>query len=206
MAERRPLRARSLDATDFTPSLEALVEALSEVRTAAFIDDEGEAVDLASRDEEFEARIAGAVLSLPLHRVRGLTRKLHAGTLRGICIVGRERCAITRRVADGLDLVMVLDGGEVREVTLHGLVDTAAEIAAVAGLDDDVTGFAVEASAVAEGAGRPLAVWERGVRRAVLEVLGVLVENGVTHVLVRTDGAREVLLRHDGETGHWRRG
>ena len=67
-------------------------------------------------------------------------------------------------------------------------------------------GFEVEAHTLASGSVRPVAVIDRGVRREVHEVLGVLHEEAVTHVLVRTEGPRELLLHYDRETRRWRRG
>ena len=205
----RPLsiRPRDLDPTSFTNALEVLVVMLPEARSATFIDDEGEAVDLATRVDVFEARIAGAVLSLPLHVVRASARKLGLGLVKSIWIIGDARTALTRRVGEGLDLVLVMEGTVVRERALSELDETAAAVAAAAGIGDDpAASFVVDARKTLSGKLRPFAVIERGVRRDVTEVLGALDEGTVTHVLVRIEGAREMLLSYDQETGSWRRG
>lgn len=80
-------------------------------------------------------------------------------------------------------------------------------VAQAAGIGDDPSaGFFVDARKTLSGKLRPFAVIEQGVRREVSEVLGALDEGTVTHVLVRIDGASEVLLRYDQESGRWRRG
>lgn len=203
----RPLQARDLDPTSFTNALEVLVVALPEARSATFIDDEGEAVDLAARVDPFEARVAGAVMSLPLHRVRAWARRNGLGVVKAIWIIGEARTALTHRVGEGLDAVLVVEGAVVRDRALTELNETAAAMKEAAGIGDDPSsGFVVDARRTVSGKLRPYAVIERGVRSEVTEVLGALDEGTVTHVLVRIAGAREVLLRYDQETGSWRRG
>jgi hypothetical protein len=193
-----PIRPRDLDRTSFTAALERLVEALPESRCVTFIDDEGEAVDLATRVDVFEARVAGAVLSLPLHVTRRFARKNGLGPVRALWIIGETRAALTCRVGEGLDLVLVLDGTLVRDRTVAALDVGADVVAEAAGIGDDPSaGFFVDARKTLSGKLRPFAVIEQGVRREVSEVLGALDEGTVTHVLVRIDGAREVLLRYD---------
>lgn len=198
--------ARGLDETGFTEPLESLVTALPEALSATFIDDEGEAVDLASRVDPFEARVAGAVLALPLHLARAFARKLGLGQVLALWVVGEHRAAITAFVGDGLDLVLVVDGTVGRERVREALGETAATLRYEAGLAGDAPAFEVEARRMSSGSDRPVAVTERGVRREVREVLGVLYEDAVTHVLVRTEGPRELLLRYDPESGRWERG
>lgn len=203
----RPLHPRDLDPTSFTNALEVLVVALSEARSATFIDEEGEAVDLAARVEPFEARVAGAILSLPLHTARRTARKLGLGLVRAVWVFGDHRAVLTRRVGDGLDLVLVLEGAVVRDRAVAELEVTADALAEAAGIGDDpAAAFVVDAQRTRSGRLRPFAVVERGVRREVTEVLGALDEGTVTHVLVRLDNGRDLLLRYDQETGRWRRG
>lgn len=207
MSTRRPpMRARGLDVTGFTEPLEALVRALPEAESATFIDDEGEAVDLAARVDPFEARIAGAVLSLPLHLARGFARRAGLGEVLGLWVIGERRAALTARVGDGLDVVLVTEGTEAGDRVRAALAEATEALRFEAGLAGDGGGFAVEARTSDAGSVRPVAVTEGGVRREVREVLGVLREEAVTHVLVRTDGPRELLLRYDRETRRWRRG
>lgn len=200
------MRARELDVTGFTEALESLVAALPEAECATFIDDEGEAVDLAARVDPFEARVAGAVLSLPLHLARSFARKTGLGQVLGLWVVGDRRAAITRRVGDGLDVVLVIEGAVARPRVQEALCEAAELLRDEATLAGDAPGFEVEAHTVASGSVRPVAVIDRGVRREVHEVLGVLHEESVTHVLVRTEGPRELLLHYDRETRRWRRG
>ncbi len=202
-----PVRPRDLDRTSFTTPLERLVDSLPEARCVTFIDDEGEAVDLATRVDVFEARVSGAVLSLPLHVTRRFARKNGLGPVHALWIIGETRAALTRRVADGLDLVLVVDGAVVRDRAVVALDVGADVVAEAAGIGDDpAAGFVVDARKTLSGKLRPFAVIDQGVRREVSEVLGALDEGTVTHVLVRIDGAGETLLRYDQETGRWRRG
>ena len=200
------MRVRELDVTGFTEALETLVAALPEAESATFIDDEGEAVDLAARVDPYEARIAGAILSLPLHLARSFARRTGLGEVLGLWVVGDRRAALTRRVGDGLDVVLVIEGSVARARVQEALSEAAESLRYEAGLAGEAPGFEVEARTMSSGSVRPVAVIERGVRREVREVLGVLHEASVTHVLVRTDGARELLLHYDRETQRWRRG
>jgi hypothetical protein len=203
ITRRPPMFARGLDATGFTEPLESLVTELPEALSATFIDDEGEAVDLAARVDPFEARVAGAVLALPLHLARAFARKAGLGEVLGLWVVGAHRAALTAFVGDGLDLVLVVEGTGGRERVREALAETAATLRYEAGLAGDAPAFAVESRRLSSGSDRPVAVTERGVRREVREVLGVRYEEAVTHVLVRTDGPRELLLRYDAATGRW---
>jgi len=206
ITRRPPMRARELDVTGFTEALESLVAALPEAECATFIDDEGEAVDLAARVDPFEARVAGAVLSLPLHLARSFALKTGLGQVLGLWVVGERRAALTRRVGDGLDVVLVIEGTVARPRVQEALGEAAEQLRYEAGLAGDAPAFEVESHTVASGSERPLAVIDRGVRREVHEVLGVLHEATVTHVLVRTEGPHELLLHYDRETRRWRRG
>ena len=200
------MRVRELDVTGFTEALETLVAALPEAESATFIDDEGEAVDLAARVDPYEARIAGAVLSLPLHLARSFARRTGLGEVLGLGVVGDRRAALTRRVGDGLDLVLVIEGTVARARVQEALAEAAESLRYEAGLAGGASAFEVESQTMSTGSVRPVAVIDRGVRREVREVLGVLHEASVTHVLVRTEGPHELLLHYDRETKRWRRG
>ena len=206
ITRRPPVRARELDVTDFTEALETLVHALPEAESATFIDDEGEAVDLAARVDPFEARIAGAVLSLPLHLARTFARKAGLGEVHGLWGVGERRAALTARVGAGLDLVLVVESTIARDRVREALAEAAATLRYEAGLTGDAASFTVEDRVMSSGSVRPVAVIERGVRREVREVLGVLHEEAVTHVLVRVDGPHELMLHYDQAARRWRRG
>jgi hypothetical protein len=206
ITRRPPMRVRELDVTGFTEPLETLVAALPEAESATFIDDEGEAVDLAARVDPYEARIAGAILSLPLHLARSFARRTGLGEVLGLWVVGDRRAALTRRVGEGLDVVLVIEGTVARARVQEALSEAAESLRYEAGLAGEASGFEVESRTMSSGSVRPVAVIDRGVRREVREVLGVLHEASVTHVLVRTDGARELLLHYDRETRRWRRG
>jgi hypothetical protein len=200
------MRVRELDVTGFTEALETLVAALPEAESATFIDDEGEAVDLAARVDPYEARVAGAILSLPLHLARSFARRTGLGEVLGLWVVGERRAALTRRVGDGLDVVLVIEGTVARARVQEALSEAAESLRYEAGLAGEALGFEVESRTMSSGSVRPVAVIERGVRREVREVLGVLHEASVTHVLVRTEGPHELLLHYDRETQRWRRG
>jgi hypothetical protein len=88
----------------------------------------------------------------------------------------------------------------------EALVEASIALRFEAGLASDTVGFAVEARTMSSGTLRPTAVIDRGVRREVREVLGMLHEETVSHVLVRTDGPREMLLQYDRVSLRWNRG
>ena len=75
------VRRGALDRSGFTAALEALLHDLPEVLCATFIDDEGETIDLATRIDPFEARVAGAAFSLPLSSARATLRRARLGGL-----------------------------------------------------------------------------------------------------------------------------
>lgn len=197
-----------LEPTGFTAALEALVFELPEALCAVFIDDEGEAIDLASRVDLFEARIAGAVMALPLTTLRATLRRRRLGGLSGIRLEGGSRSVLVREVASGCDLVVLLDAPGISASTFIRCAVTARELCAEARLEPPRHMHAlsgVELRRRPDGLAAPRAFLDGGMRRRVIAVLGVAQHGAQIVWLVRAVPDEEVLLAHDLTTDRWDR-
>lgn len=198
----------ALERTGFTPALEALVHDLPEALCATFIDDEGETIDLATRVDLFEARVAGAALSLPLSTLRAMLRKHRLGGLGGVKIEGAARSVLVRQVGLGCDLVVVVAAPGISAATFMRSAVTARELCAEAGLVPPRHHHAlsgVELRRRPDGLAAPRAFLDGGVRRRVIAVLGVAHHGAQIVWLVRAVPDEEVLLAHDLTTDRWDR-
>jgi hypothetical protein len=204
----RPLRPRTLAPSGFTPALEALLVDLPEALCATFIDDEGEAIDLATRVDPFDARVAGAAFAVPLDSLRAMLRGSALGVLGELRVEGGARSVLVRHVATGCDLVLVLAAPAIDHVASMRCAVTARELCAEAGLDPPAHHRALRAVELrrrADGLAAPRAFVEGDVRRRVSAVLGVAHHGAQTVWLVRASPDEEVLLAHDHRTDRWDR-
>lgn len=203
-----PLRPRSLARTGFTAPLEALLRDLPGVLCATFIDSEGETIDLATRIDAFDARIAGALFALPLESVRALLAALRAGGLAELRAEGGARSMLVRHVAEGCDLVVVTRGPAIGAAVTVRCAVTAQELCAEADLPPPSHHRAlqiVELRRRPDGRAAPRAFVEGGVRRWIVAVLGVAERGSRAVWLVRTSRGEELLLAHDLATDRWER-
>ncbi len=202
------LFSRELLPTGFTPVLDSLLRALPEALCAVFMDEEGEAIDLATRIDGFDARVAGAETAIVLSRWRALSSLRHHGPVVELRITGGSRSLVARSVGGGYDLVVLLS---TRGVT--AIVSARCATAAVLLRDEAHIPAptprsvlrAVELRPWQTGGEVPRAFVEDGVRRRVASVLGVLEERTARTFLVRTIEGEELLVLHDRRTGQWRR-
>lgn len=203
-----PLRARTLDPSGFTPALESLLLDLPEALCATFVDDEGEAIDLATRIDAFDARVAGAVFALPLESIRRLLRTQRLGTLGELRVEGGARAILVRHVAEGCDLVVLVDAPTIGVGVTVRCAVAARELCAEAGLPPPAYHRALRAVEVRrrrDGLAAPRAFVEGGVRRRVSAVLGVAHHGAQTVWLVRAAPEEEMLLAHDLAEDRWER-
>ena len=133
--------ARDQDATAFSKHLETLLHELPEAICAVFVDGEGETGDLASRVEPFEARIAGAEMSIVLHGLRIVRAKLGEGALIELRIEGTTRSILVRHVSVGYDLVVLLAAAAISARAAEVTAAMAVTLLNEAGLKPPPGGF-----------------------------------------------------------------
>lgn len=202
-----PVRARSFARTGFSDALDQLLERVPEALCATFIDSEGETVDTATRVDVFDARVAGAVMALPLASAKSVSRALGLGALVELRVLGVQRALWARHIGGDTDLVMLLDGGSVSARTASLGAAAAAALRVEAGIDPTRAQQvlrSVELRTDPEGRPLPTAFDHDGRRQRVSAVLGIASEGEETLFLVRTDRGEECVVRR-GADGRWHR-
>ena len=202
------LLARELLPTGFTPVLESLLRALPEALCAVFVDEEGEAIDLATRIDGFDARVAGAETAIVLSRWRALSSLRQHGPVIELQIVGGSRSLVARSVGGGYDLVVLLSTQGVTAAVSARCATAAGSLRDEAHISAPTPRSVLRAVELrpSETVGEvPRAFVEDGVRRRVAAVLGVLDEGTARAFLVRTVEGEELLVLHNRHTGQWRR-
>jgi predicted regulator of Ras-like GTPase activity (Roadblock/LC7/MglB family) len=204
-----PPQARDQDSTGFTKHLDSLVRQVPEALCAVFVDAEGEAVDLATRIDPFDARITAAESAIVLHALRASREKLGEGALLEFRIEGVDRSLIIRIVSKGYDLVLLVSGSAISGRAAEMTAATALALLVEAGLSAPPS-YAVLRS-VEQRPSRigfvvPTAFEEQGVRRRVEAILGHR-DDGDGHVkfLVRLDDGEELVVTHDRVLNRWQR-
>lgn len=194
--------------TGFTRHLNALLRQLPEAVCAVFIDTEGETVDLSSRMDPFEARIAGAEMAIVLGSARTAQTKLGHGALIELRIEATERSIIARTVSDGYDLVVLTRSPSISARTAETTAATAIALLAESRLPPPPSYAvlrSVEQRESRTGMKVPSAFEENGVRRRIESVLGHRREGNQITFLVRLDDGEEMVIAHDADSGRWRR-
>lgn len=200
-AARRP---RALAPTGFSPHLDALLDAVPEALAAVFIDGEGETVDLATRVEDFEARVAGASLAPPLARARAASRATGHGQVVELRVLCDRASLLARHVGDDTDLVTLLAAPSVAARSAARVSAAATALRSEAGLPP--SGAALVLRAVerrASGSGAPRSFDRDGQRLRVVDVLGASAEGTQERWLVRVHTGEELLLVRDAPSGRW---
>jgi len=196
---------RDVDPTGFTEILDGLVSDLPDALCATFMDGEGETIDLSTRIDPFEARVATAELAIALARARVAATELQQGPIEEFKIAGARRSVVVRRVSEGCDLMLLITGN-----ASLALAARACRIAARA-LSDEA-GVAARASRphprprTAEGeapAEVPASFLEDGLERPITTLVGVYGQQRM--LLVRTNKGDEVVIVRDPATGRWYR-
>jgi hypothetical protein len=195
-----PILARDADPTGFTAALEALLEAVPGGLCATFLDAEGETIDLATRIDPYDARVYSAELALPLATLRGATRQLAMGPLRAVSLVGALRSAVLHRVADGCDVLLVVEGATPLARASYECARAARSLAVETGVP---TRRAVSLRPEGATGEAPRAFLEDGRVRRVAAVLGAPDATLTEALLVRTLEGDECLIARDPATKRW---
>jgi predicted regulator of Ras-like GTPase activity (Roadblock/LC7/MglB family) len=200
---------RDIHETGFSKLLDSLVRQLPDAVCAVFIDGEGETVDLASRVDPFDARIAGAEMAIALHTARACRDKLQEGALLEMRIEGARRSMIVRMVSEGYDLVVVVEGSAITGRVAELTASTAIALVVEAGLDPPPSYAvlrSVEERPSKTGLFVPTVFEEAGSRRRVEAILGHRDDgNGVVKFLVRLEDGEELMVVHDRASRRWLR-
>ena len=206
MTEKRRRRGveRTQDSSVFSAFLERLVASVPGCRAAAFVDAEGEAVDLGGHGDEFEIKVAAAELLILLD----VARSLPGGEKRAIIVGTPRRSYLARALPEGYAIVLELAPGAAFAVSERALVECALAIAKEAGFaerNEKTQWFAVEVLPRGSRRVRPKkakslsgSVWHD------VDVLGAVVGLGKRERGYRvrlTNGAEMTLLREP--MGKW---
>lgn len=199
--------------TAFTAPLRALVRSAPEVLAVAFVDEEGECVDYCTSLSPFEAKIAGAQLLVVASNVaRAFDGK--AGIPNLIVVEADERCLLARRAGEGYTLALVVAASPgVTSSLFVALEATLTALRVEAGIprpEFERQRPRIFADVRASPWGfAPVAVYDRGQRIEVKDVLGRWTEEGGTAgrvcFLVRTESGEELVLRYDEIADLWER-
>jgi predicted regulator of Ras-like GTPase activity (Roadblock/LC7/MglB family) len=199
--------ARDLDSTGFSSHLDELVRQVPEAICAVFIDGEGETVDLASRVNPFDARIAGAEMSIVLDSIRRSRTKLGEGAVIELRIEGNARSILVRHVAEGYDIVVLVDSASITARVAEATAAASFALLKETGLKPPPRApilRAVEHRPSRMGILVPTAFEENGRRRRVETILGHRDDgDGLVRFLVRLDDGEELVVVHDRAQARW---
>ncbi len=210
-SERQPVSAsdRDTEQTGFSRHLDQLIGCVPEALCAAFVDGDGETVDLASKIDLFDARIAGAEMAIALDSVRRTCAKTKIGSPLEVRIEGTERCMLARHVGEGYNLVVLLQGHTLGARAAEATAEASTRLLVEAGFDSR-TGPAllrsVEQRSAPSGLQFPRAFELAGRRRRVESVLGHSIDGSTVQFLVRLDDGEELFVVHRTDSHEWVRG
>jgi len=194
------VRPRDVDATAFTAALESLLLAVPEALCATFVDAEGETIDLATRVDPFDAKVYAAEVAPLLARLRTASRELGAGAPEEARLVGERRAAVARHVADGCDVLVVLEGTAALARAAWACRGAARALAAETGLGGRRT---ISTPPEAGDGETPRAFVRDGRVVRVEAVLGAPDITVPEALLVRTPEGDEELIVRDPATQRW---
>ncbi len=198
----RPILPRDVDATAFSAALETLLLAVPEALCATFVDAEGETIDLATRIDIFDAKIYAAEVAPLLARLRTASRELQAGAPAELRLAGERRSAVVRHVADGCDVLLVLDGTGSLARGAWACREAARALAAETGLGSRRS---VSTPPEADPGETPRAYVRDGRVCRVDAVLGAPDVTEPEALLVRTPDGEEEMIVRDPATQRWYR-
>lgn len=204
------LTERDKTATGFSRHLDTLLGQVPEALCAIFIDSEGEAIDLASCIDLFDARIAGAEMAVALSSARTMSQKLRQGDSVEVRIEGTRRSIIARHVAEECHLVVMVSTPSISAHVAEATAMTALAILTESGLKPPAAAYlvlrSVEQRPNRTGMPVPSSFEGHGVRHKVEAVLGHRNEGAEVRFLVRLDNGEELVMVHDRVNGGWKRG
>jgi predicted regulator of Ras-like GTPase activity (Roadblock/LC7/MglB family) len=201
---------RDQAATGFSAILDELLRTVPDALCAVFVDPEGETVDLSSRIDAFDARVAGAEWTVVLSLARALATKVSAGAVLEFRAEGSRRSVIVRAVSEGYDLVLLLGTPTITARAADQVALAAIELLRESGLPSPPSFARLRG---AEGSARssqfrgigPLLIDDAGVPKRVEQTLGFYQGDHGTEVLVRLDDGEELLAWYDASTNRWTR-
>jgi hypothetical protein len=101
---KKPPVSRTQAPSEFSRILDRALHSISGCRALAFVDAEGEAVEVAGFGEEFDIKVAGAQWSITLQDFRALP----IGEIRDVMICAERSSYLVRSLPEGYSLVCVL--------------------------------------------------------------------------------------------------
>lgn len=210
MSARSKAPPRDIDLTGFTLHLEALLGQVPEALCAVFVDSEGETIDLATRIDPFDTRIAGAEMAIVLQSLRASCKRAGAGPAVELRVECEDRCLLARNVAEGVDLVLVVEGNYLAPETIDALAGASMELLRESGLPPPSTVMVLRPNQPPQRASRPAwaiptVVDEDGERHVVDAILGWRQETDRIDYLVRLDSGEELIVTRDPKSGQYRR-
>lgn len=120
---------RTAERSPFSVVLERLVHQVPGCHSASFVDQEGEAVDVAGYGTEFQAKVVGAYCNVLVSDAAPL------GTLRDLVINAHRRSYLIRCLPEGYVLALELSRGAAPHVSERALAECALALASEAGFD-----------------------------------------------------------------------
>lgn len=187
------------------------------VLSAVFVDADGECVDYCTQTDAYEAKVAGAILSLALIQVRRFAERMDVGEVATLEVHGADHDLAARNLGEGYCVAIVTEPGGVDQDVMTAMSRVGAAICEEAGLplpswDSEEPGLRVETR---EAIGWPFAPvsFAQGDGRAVriVDVLGRWEEHGglagspLTCFRVRLEDGREETLAYDETEDLWMR-
>ncbi len=118
---------RTADESAFSRILDELVAGTPGCRAVAFVDQEGEAIDIAGTGDEFDIKVVGAHMNFLLDTARSL------GVVRRLVVRGSTRSLAAITLPEGYSLVFILHRGAAFHASERALAHAASELAVEAG-------------------------------------------------------------------------
>lgn len=207
--------ARDQVESEFTDILRRLLYRTSGLLAVAFVDSEGECVDYCSALDPYEAKVAGAQLTITMTDLRERMKRVGAGESFMLTVHGEERDIVARRVSDEYLLVVVTKPRALTRRLAGGIEHTVIELRREASMDAPpwepvLDSVRVEVRSAVGWPYAPAAYFgETGERVGITDVMGRWMEgSGIQSRVcfrVRTDDGEELTLVHDRAHDRWER-
>jgi hypothetical protein len=231
MASPNPMTpaARVEQETGFTAILQALLDSLPEALCVVFVDPEGETVDWAARIDPFEARIAGAELTIVVAVARAGTARGGIGQALELRVECGKKSILVRTVSDGYDLVVILKSSTISMQAAEKTHLCAIALLREAGLppppsfarlrvgdahrsnppggsgSTKSTGAPALRPSMLSTLAEPMMVLDGKHAKIVAEVVGMTPNPNNPQLLVRLEDGEEALIAFDPVEKRWKR-
>lgn len=201
---------RDMEDTSFTPTLRALIRNVPAVIAAAFVDYDGECIDYCSTAvSAYEAKIVGAQLLVVAKMVQDAHQTLAGGAPILTHVVCSARELFVRRVSEDYTLAVVTKRMLHQSETISMIETTVAALRVEGGIPRPAfeTGkrrIFVDVRSSPWGFA-PTALFDRGDRIEIVDVLGRWAEGDRVGFLTRTERGDELVLLYDPNAQRWER-